>query len=82
MRALSLRALTREVHQISTLDLGRYTAGEMREAIDELVSWINEIHGLPFRASTYKRWAERHTPNAVRDDARVASRVTPVPPGG
>ena len=60
LRALSLRALAREAEILARLDRQRFASQESRMAIDDLVSWLNEINGLPARKSPYRRWVERH----------------------
>jgi len=59
LQAASYEALRREVEQTRMLDLRRFDATEMRDAIDRYVRWMNDIEGLPARASAYERWSEQ-----------------------
>jgi hypothetical protein len=61
----SLRAISREAQLTEMLDLERFTADEMREAIDDLVTWMNEVEGLPARPSVFRRWRDRQQDHKV-----------------
>jgi hypothetical protein len=52
----SLRAICREATLLDQLDRDRFSREEMREAIDDLVTWMNEVEGLAPRPSPYRRW--------------------------
>jgi hypothetical protein len=59
LRQISLRAFARDASSVARLDRERFSPEEARTAIDDLVSWLNEINGLPTRKSPYRKWAER-----------------------